>query len=481
MKERGIKKATASCIPWLLAAFLPYFLYGFAYFPVLDDFIQYGCYPAYENLSHVYLTIGTLSIRPLAGLLDPAFWGLFWEVPGIALCLIVLLHVASGFLLGKALENFSLKPSPLFLALYLLFPLGMEGRYWLSASTRLVVGLFFATTSIYFYSRYASGDKLRYLWFFSLFQLISCGFYESVTVFSAGVACLLFLYRPAKRNLPAVLFSIFHVGLMFTYYKLFADLGAMGSRATAGFSLERLPGQIVYLVLQLQEMVVPAWKSLTDGFTGGLRILCTSGFWGYCILFCMLVVSVCLAAVTREDEKRDTGKKSLCFLIGGFLLFGATLVPNLLSEEVWLTNRSLFIPLIGLFFLLDAAVIHLPLTGRRVLIFICLFVCMIASVNEYDVYRRVSEQDTRLVDQVAEQLSEKALAGEEPIQVVLKKEVTTQQNALYKDHVKSVFDADWSLTGALRERLNNLQLVCNEPIVTETAVEKTDCFVVYVD
>jgi len=475
-----MKQEKKSTVFWLMAAFLPYLLYGFAYYPILDDFIQYGCYPAYENLSHVYLTIGTLSTRPLASLLDPTFWGLFWEVPGVALALVVLLHLGSGLLLIAALRRLSLAPSPFFLALYLLFPLGMEGRYWLSASTRVVVGLFFAAVALYFLSLYMTKNKASYVFLFGLFQLIACGFYESVSVFCASVACLLFLYRPTKKHILIPVISALNVALMFLYYKMFSSLGALGSRAGAGFSLSRLPEQIYSLVKQLGELAVVSWNSVAKGTAEGFTLLCSSGLWGIVVLILIVLVSLCLSLLLRDQTGRFNKKKACIFLLGGLTLFIASLVPNLLAEEVWLTNRSMFVPMIGLFLMLEPLFSLFSVKIQKVLLFCLVFVCITSSVNEYDVYRRVSRQDVRLVDELANSLTEEVLTGEKKVQVVLNHPVVTEQNALYKDHVKSVFDADWSLSGALRERLGNLQVVCTTPCLIGESFDE-DCFVVYLN
>ena len=45
------------------ALLIKVFSAGFSYFCVLDDYVQYGCYPLYDNLSRVYFGIGTPNRR----------------------------------------------------------------------------------------------------------------------------------------------------------------------------------------------------------------------------------------------------------------------------------------------------------------------------------------------------------------------------------------------------------------------------------
>ncbi len=448
--------------------FLPYVFYGFQYFPVLDDYIQYWAYPAYHNLSYVYHFIGTMATRPLASLLDPVFWGQFWPCLSLALLLITLLLFASFLFLHKTIGQYKLNTSPFFALIFLLSPLGMEGRFWLSAATRLVPGLFFASLSLYYLSRFLEGDKkIRHFILFASFQFIACGFYEAVTVFAAAAAMLMFcisFYRQRKKIfflVPAV--SILNVGAMFFYYRFFANLGALGSRANPT-SLALLPEKIASLFAQLGQVASFTFARTFIGSFKGVVLLCQNGLWGVFLLGAMCVAAFFLCRF-QKGKGTFSLPQVLCIEIVGLILFFAPLLPNLLSKEVWLTNRSLFVSLIGL------ALVTEPLFSlgtkrlRRLLLFIMAFLFMTASVNEYDVYKRVHQQDVLLVDRVIEQMSPAAKDGNQPVLVVLTKPITTEQNAYYKDHVKSVFDSDWALTGAVRARMKSLKPKNIQPVL----------------
>lgn len=126
---------------FLAALILKIFSMGFTYYPVLDDHIQYGCYPLYEKLSYVLFGIGTAKTRPLAALFDTAVWGSFSPS-----CVGAFGDYPTPLFVGKTFRPY---PSPFrhcdyahILRNILLLPLGFEGTYWISASSRLVVGLF---------------------------------------------------------------------------------------------------------------------------------------------------------------------------------------------------------------------------------------------------------------------------------------------------------------------------------------------------
>ncbi|MBR5237032.1 MAG: glucosyltransferase domain-containing protein [Clostridia bacterium] len=441
------------------AAFLPYFLYGFQYFPVLDDYIQYWGYPARQNLTYVYTEIGTLSTRPLASLLDPAFWGQMWSFLWLALFLILIMHLISGCFFVKTLENYHVSLSPLFLLIYWLFPLGMEGRFWLSASTRLITGLFFASLSLWMLSLFLQKKQSVFLFvLFALFQLISCGFYESVSVFSVSAAVLLFLvsfYESRKAKLLFVpLVSCANIGFMFYYYRLFAGLGHNESRA-AGLELWRLSENIAALFRQLGEILSQTFDAVIKGSVEGCKILVSHGLWGILLLCTALIIAFFLCRCeSRQIQKSKILRLSM--ICCGILLFFAPLVPNLLVSEVWLTHRSLFVSFIGLALLVEPLFSLFKKTWRQALLFAVAFLFITAGVNEYDVYRRVHEQDRHLLKQVVSQMNEEAKSGGCDVVVLLPKSVETAQNTMYKDHVKSVFDSDWALTGAVRAEMESL-------------------------
>ena len=442
-----------------LGAVLPYFLYGFQYFPVLDDYIQYWGYPARHNLAYVYTEIGTLSTRPLASLLDPAFWGQMWSFLWLALVLIVLMHLASGWFFAKTLDNYQVSLSPLFLLIYWLFPLGMEGRFWLSAATRLITGLFFAALSLWILSHFLQKRHSVFLFIlFAFFQLISCGFYESVSVFSVTAAVLLFFMSFCEKKKPGLLWvplvSCTNIGFMFYYYRLFASLGHNESRA-ASLELWRLPENIASLFRQLGEILSQTFDAVIKGSIEGCKILLGHGFWGLLLLGAALIIAFWLCRFEPAQAKKS--KKHGFFLVcGGILLFFAPLVPNLLVSKVWLTHRSLFVSFIGLALLLEPLFALLKKRWRQAVLCIVAFLFITSAVNEYDVYKRVHEQDRLLLKQVVSQMNEEAKAGSCDVVVLLPRPVETEQNAKYKDHVKSVFDSDWALTGAIRAEMKSL-------------------------
>ncbi|MBQ4517309.1 MAG: hypothetical protein II997_01835 [Clostridia bacterium] len=470
---------------WLtVVALVPYLLYGFRYFPVLDDYIQYWGYPARGDLGYVYTVIGTLATRPMASLLDPLFWGQLWPCLTVALILITILHVLSLMLLHRVLQRYRVTLSPLFELLYLLLPLGMEGRFWLSASTRLVVGLFFATLSLDFLSRFTE-ERKRFSSFalFALFQLIACGFYEAVAVFTAVAATLLAIISYVKKR-DKVLFAVpvtsfLSVGLLFVYYKLCTGISSLSSRVSSDETIS-LFRNIGALFTQLGEVFALTYHRTVSSCIAGVKVLGEGGFWGFFVLLCILVVALLFSCKRHRQHKRSR-TEILLFEICGLLLFFAPLLPNLMVTEVWITNRSLFLPLIGLCLMAEPLFNLLCKKPQKIVLFLLTFLCLTAAVNEYDVYRRVHLQDIKLLDAVISQMTPEAKEGTQNVTVVLSKEVTTPQSAFYKDHVKSVFDSDWALTGAIRARMKSLAPKLVQPVIKGTKFDVENMQIIYIE
>ncbi len=463
---RTIKSGNKVAILFFVALMLKYLLYGFSYFPVLDDFIQYGGYPLYGDLGYVWFGIGTMSSRPLASLLDPLLWGSFWGAMGVSLFLITTLHFSAVCFLERTLDRHGLAVSPLFWIIALFLPIGSEGAYWISASSRLVVGLFFAAGSLYFLSCALSEKKVKFTVWFIVFHLLSYGFYEAVAVFSfLGATIILYRHRKSLgRRSWFCAVPVLCLISMFLYTVLAANIGAMGSRA-GGFGFSNLFGKIGESVYQLGRIFTKGvWKSTISGFFSGLKVLGAEGIWG-AIVF-LLILSVSFLLVRWGRTKRSKKGLPWGLLVVGGLLFFAPIAPNVLVETAWFPYRSIFISIIGLALLADTLVSRIPVKPyvKYIAYAAVLFVCLVSNVNEYNTYKRVSEYDVRMAQNIAERLDSRVLSGERDAIVIIETPTEIAQVDFYKDHVKSVLEQDWSLTGAVRAVTKNMKIKLVTPV-----------------
>lgn len=460
---------------------LKYLIYGFCYFPILDDYIQYGGYPLYNNPSFVLFETGTIASRPLASLLDIFLWGSLWNAPHVMLILVSLFHFSSYVIFYYSAKENGICLSPLFAVFYLFFPLGFEGSYWISAASRIIVGLFFCSLALLSLSKYMKTKGL--ISFLSFFLCAACAFalYEACAVF-CFLTCVIVLIinRKIKRSvLPFCTLLLLLVSLLL-YMQLAQNIGSMGSRAQDS-SFFYIFTQADDFFLQLFEILKSCVVEITlGGFSGGLSLLFSKGAAG--VLYIAAVFSVCLFAgrlMAKSTPLPPCRKELLLRLAAGLLLFFAPFAPNMISMPVWITYRTMFIPMLGLYIIFDAL---FSKAGKKavqaILLSSLMFIFIISGINEYDTYRRMSQTDRALVRVVCSQLSDDVTEGRCNAIVLLDSVPEIPQVSFYKDHVKSVFYTDWSLTGAVRAELKNMKIKKVTPVFADMTFECSDCFVV---
>lgn len=469
---------------WVIisAAFIfKYLIYGFNYFPILDDYIQYGGYPLYNDIGYVLLDIGTISARPLAAFLDVAFWGKLWNMPHLMLIFSCLFHLLSCFIFYKTAEENRFELSPIFAIFYLFFPLGSEGSLWLSAASRIVVGLFFSSVAAYALTKYAQQGSIKYYIFFILNALFAFCLYEPCAVFCCLISiAVLIANRKEKRFLlPSVSLVLLFVMLL-VYLKLGQNIGRMGSRA-AESSIFLIFTQAGDFLSQLFEILTKGVYKLTvNGFSEGLLVLISKGIIGIIYIFAIFLLCILLGKTFSSCNSKKINRNSFIFRITlGVVLFLAPFIPNLMSSPVWITYRTMFIPLVGLYIIFDTLFYAISQKSvQTILLMVFMFMFTVSSVNEYDTFRRTHELDQKLLSAISEKLPESVLKGEREAAVLLDEMPSSKQVSLYKDHVKCTFHEDWALTGALRAYNKAITIKKVTPVYPESDFDYSECFVI---
>lgn len=477
---KTLKNKTFCDISFALALLFKVISYGFRYFSVLDDYIQYGGYPLYDNVSHVYLNIGTIATRPFASLLDPVVWGHFYPNMFIVLVMISALFFIGAKLIAKALERLGVHVTPFLYAVILLCPLGFEGTYWISASSRICMGLFFTGMSLNFLIKVI--DKRSKCWLipYVLTTILSFGFYESVMVVSAilQLFVIVTLVKNKKKWFIYLITPVVCGILMLLYYKLAGNIGALGSRAN-GFSFENLSSNFTMLFTQLFEILVKGGILTTfKGAYLGIKLMIADYFGLIRLIIAVVISGLCAYFGARAE----LCTRALFCIPLGVMLIVIPLLPNALTNDVWLTYRSVVPCFIGLV-LVSAPLFAKILNKRKIrvaVIFIMVVIFMCANVNELDTYRRVYETDNRIISEICTQLDDDVLSGKKNTIVVLKNEIITPQVSYYKDHVKSVFDSDWALTGAVRAKCENVKIKMLTPVCSLDGVDTKNKQIIYI-
>lgn len=482
MKQNTTK---AICnITFLSALFLKVFGAGFSYFCTLDDYIQYGCYPLYNNLFHVYFEMGTASARPLAAFADPAVWGAFFPHMVFALLIITMLHFISAKLFDQCLQNCGITITPFFYLVYLLLPLGFEGTYWISASSRIVVGLFFTALAATLLVRYIKTEKRYFLVLYGVFCLASFGFYESVMVLSGLVQALIifgfFIKEKRYQRLFLLAVPLLFAIVVLLYYKLASTLSPIVR--TTSFSLENLGGRTKELLSQFGYIFTAGlYRTTLVGFADGAKRIAQSGMLGMLVGALILIISA-FCAYFGGKIKLSSLRAKYCVPVG-LLMILLPLLPNILVPDVWLTYRSIVVCLPGFCVLFAPLMSHILRDKRvaTVTIFAASVLFLVGCYNEVQTYKEVNELDQKIANEIVAHLDADVLAAKKNVVLVFESEVITPQTSLYKDHVKSAFYVDWAATGIVRATAGNIHIKTVTPVYALDAVDTESAQVLYVD
>lgn len=470
-----IKKLFSSELPgkyWDFAVFLvifglmmtKYCAYGFAYWPQLDDYIQYHNYAQfYGQTWETVATLGMLAARPLAGLADLFFWSNFFDHMIWGLALISVMYAASAVLLRRIFTKY-FGTGILFVIFLALFPLVTEGTYWMSAATRVVTGLFFAVSAGYFFVRWL--EKKRFPWlnviFFMVFQLLAYGFYEQVLAFSAAFILLLaFLERKtARKRLWLCLWSIAAAGIYFAITSFFSDSALYSGRIETV-----LPNTSYYWNVFLPEVL----SQLKSAFlSGGFYILCKGFVRGAemiaadrLIRFALftLAFTAVLWYLSRNGWHRKMKRSSAgASLAVGILLALAPLAPFFITANTWFSLRGTVLSMVGIALigdtLLRSVFVKCPKklssAAAPILCWAFAVVFVVAGVSEVSDYRNTHQSDLRVAQAVLSAMAETDTA--ELSIGVLNVEPTylSDQNVYYHEHIHGVTESQWAFTGALR-------------------------------
>lgn len=458
-----------------------YCAFGFQYWPQLDDYIQYHNYAQFYGQTWDTVTmLGMLAARPLAGLADLFFWSNFFDHMLLGVALVSLMYAASAVLLRRIFAKY-FGTGILFVIFLTLFPLVTEGTYWMSASTRIVTGLFFAVLASVFFVRWLEkkGNPLLSGGLFMIFQLLAYGFYEQVLVFSVTLILLLaFLERKnAGCRLWLCLWSIVAAGLYFIFTAAFSESLLYSGR------IETVPLTSPYYWDVFFPELITQLKSAFFG--GGFYILCKGFLRGMGLivseklilfLLALLVLAVVLWQFSRSESRQvpaGTEVKVGTSLIIGILLALAPLAPFFITANPWFSLRGTVLSMVGLSLVGDTL---LRLLLAKILpktnvapIFACIMavVFVVAGISEVADYRDTHNNDVKIARAVLTAVEEDDVADMEIGILNIEPTYLSDQNFYYHEHIHGVTESQWAFTGALRCIGGNGSLQSVTPLPTD--------------
>ncbi|MDD6800402.1 MAG: hypothetical protein PUE85_08320 [Firmicutes bacterium] len=435
--------------------------YGFTYFKQLDDYIQYGIYPTF-TFSEAQQKFGLLAARPLSNSADIVFWGKFWGCLAAALLIIAALFSLAAVILKTVFSRF-FGTGPLFAVILALIPLNFEGTYWLSASTRIVCGMFWAALSAWLLLRFAETEKIRFALLFPAAQLAAMFSYEQAFLFSAALnAIVAFLCikkcRKALLSLPATLLS----GLLyFIFIKIFSG-GPLYSGAYAMpdfFSAdyyEKLLPKTAEIISETFSLGI--YGTVVRGAARGIRFIVSDRLWIFASVSVVLCAVYFIVNMRRKNETGIRKTKTLFATAGAFFaaawLCAAPLDVFFIMAEPYFSMRNTVMCLPGIALAADSAlraVFRKPLVPAAVSAAAAL-VFSAASVSELHDYRETAANDSHVINAVISDIGEDSLYGKIGI-LNVEMSYLTDSNCLINEHITGVTSSYWALTGAVNATL----------------------------
>ena len=439
-KKKRRAKSFFCIVLFSFAVILKFGYYRFSYFPILDDYIQYGAYHLYDK-SYVLFQIGTIFTRPLAAICDLYIWGLFKDNLSIAFVIITAMHILSAFLFKRAFGKAGIHLGNLFLIFYLLSPILSEAVYWISASSRIVPGLLFCSISINFLCEYLERKKLH-LWMLAfLTHFISYGFYEQTMCLSFAVFVFLIF---AKGNcekkarfysliIPSIC-AIFYVA----YYFIFRDMENLSHR---GGILLSFPDMFSTAKRIIRIATLQNFELTLNGFIRGIRLLDRTP------IYILLTILVSGAFIFLPKERSDNGAKKL--ILSAVILLMSYL-PYFIISESYPEFRSMYTFIFAFGVLIDC--IGDKFNIKSILCAVLAFIFITANVSETHDFKAVYDKDRQIINEivVSGKLSEKS-----DMYVTGVKEYYTNVNSRLGAHISNITSSDWALTGAVINHTKN--------------------------
>ncbi len=457
--------------------FIRYCYYGFEYYYQLDDYIQYHNYTANgEGFFSLVKNAGLLSSRPLAGILDFFVWSRFYGNMLLAVGVISAMYAASAVLLHKVFSK-HFCTGYLFFVVFVLMPLGFEGAYWVSASSRIVVGLFFAALSFFYFDEWCDKGEKRSLVLFAVFQFLAFCLYEQIILLSGALTLILMLINARESGRKRALWGFFMLinALLYMAITKLMPTGVYGQRAAIF-----LPWQENYR----EQVLTPLLGQLKTAFLSG-----TAATWGKGlirgfkiiisqpnILYVLVIIVLCAALYYLTKKTRRESISFFAELFAGIFLAIAPLMLFFVLKAPWLGLRNTLSSFCGLALIADALFdlvlgrLKFGKTAEAAVASLLAILCCVASVSELHDYRETTIADTQIASAAAVAFENTDFGEDDEIWLLnVNASYVSDGNLYYHEHDYGVSSSPWALTGAVRAISDRLSLPTITPISTYAA------------
>ncbi len=437
--------------------------YGNRYFPQLDDYIQYWYYQGFSSFSELCEKTGLLGSRPLAGIMDYFVWG---RMPMMTVVVILsFLFALSAVIFREVLRRYY-DVSPLFIVIMALLPLGTEGTYWISASSRVVMGVFFASLAVAVFAKWLDSSTIPRVVLFVILMIIPFGFYEQAGVLAAAMVFVM-AYWERRRRFKRGIFSLWAIlaaALSLLITRIFAVQGTVYSSRTEHAVREGLFSDLadrwVEIFRQGRRVLINGDIALiVKGFRRGLGFLLEENHGSWLILmilFCVLLgfSSFFDRGIRRYRSTYSAVWASLIWIFLPLCLFFVVPRP-------WICFRNAVTSFVGIAFILDHLLVKLvkenggSRMGMSVLAIVIAMIFMVSGLSEIHDYKNVNARDLIVAKTVVRTIQEDIEDGysvkKDKFAVLgANRGAKLETNYRWNDHIEGCTSQKWAFTGLLR-------------------------------
>ena len=449
---------------------------GARYWPQLDDYIQYVGYYSWGSFFELQKDVGLLASRPLAGLADYFVWAPLFDHMILGVALVSAMYALSILLMKKLMDRyFSL--GPVFCVVMGLLPLGVEGTYWMSASTRIVAGLLFACLAALAFGRWLDSGRWGWAVAFAVLILFPFGFYEQTAVLAMTLVLGMAILE--IRNWKQGVLSLLVFPAAVIYFKitgLFALDNVYSNRAELV-----LPVSDYYwdtflpdILSQIKTVFVDGtFYTLAKGFVRAVQLIYSGEWllWAIVLLFCCGLFGVLIYRNRGEAAENNVW---LALLVGA-LLAAAPVSIFLFLANPWFSFRGAVMSFAGIALIADVLVNalwrKLPFNwnGPAIVAVTAAFVFCAAGAVDVSDYRDTYQNDQKVAALVLEKVSvEEGRVGI----LGIEKSYLPNQNFFWHEHIHGCTESAWAFSGLMGSLVEARERPSVTPLPTDPIYRK---------
>lgn len=450
----------------LLVMLCMFSFWGFKYFPILDDNNQYGVYNLRndDTWTNVITHYKNYTVRPLALFTDSYVLSYLWHNMYLAVVLMVILHWITTCFLKEIFEKININVSWIWFALFGFAPFLTEAIYWVSASSRIVVSMFFCVLSNLVLIRVLTDEKNKYKKVFFLIvaillNIIANGYYEQTIVFNFALTLFVLIKLKKYKHIYIPLVSLFTIG---AYYAYFMITGNSATRAVVAENsiLDRISecfNQIFVLFFYEQGSLI------LNGIKAGMHYL-LERWWISVAIFASIFFFLFLSLKEKYEDKKI--KENLVEFVLGVVIFIIPFAPFFIIQNPLIATRNFYIPYIGVAMICDALISSLITLIRndKIKKYVSTLLCtliitfsVVATISEINNYRVVYEFDTKVINNLMKTLSENNLSYNENMYITFDEELLNSYITT-SNHYGNMLEIgySWAVKGKLQVAKNSV-------------------------